>query len=646
MSAITGLLRLRDRVSGKEIEEMNRVLNHRGPDGVETKTRGPAGFGHQSLETTPEADSLTLPVHDETYLFTCDARIDNRDELRSRLAIEANREVSDAELILAAYDKWGERCPEALLGAFAFAVWDSEAERLFLARDHMGVKPLYYYTDETVFAFATEMKALLAREFIDGTINQKRVGTYLVGHDDQKEQTAYDELYRVPPATAMTVESHSVSKQTYWELDPSRELHLGSDEAYTEQFREIFADAVRSRMRGAPPIGTTLSGGLDSSSVACTAAHYRTFDEPVHTFSLVFDDLPACDEREYIEAVLREGSFESHYIPGDSKGPLSYLDEILWCADGPFAGTNMFMHRDLYRSVADQNVRILLEGVDGDSVVSHGFRYLAELASSGRLLSLARAVKAASEFELFEQRSIRQVLWQFVVTPLAPESGRSLWRRVRGGEDVVANNPIIDKAFADRIGLRQMIEQSASRFEPARTERQFHYNQLQNGVQPRSLELANKVAGYYGVEPRFPFFDKRLVEFCLALPASQKFHVDGTRIVLRRSLSDILPDAIESRTDKASSAENLKQGLLRRNGEKLTDLVEELPDPLESMIASTELARVRQSAREQDPTLDEIMTLWRVAVLSRWMSDNQSDETNSAPAGPKRCENHNIDVSN
>jgi asparagine synthase (glutamine-hydrolysing) len=181
-------------------------------------------------------------------------------------------EVSDSQLILAAYIKWGEDCPQHLLGDFIFVIWDGHKQQLFCARDHFGVKPFYYhYAAGKRFAFATEIKAVLGLPDVPRQLNEVRVAEHLLELNEDPTITLYEDILRLPAAHSMTVSRKGIQQQRYWSLDPTRELRLGSDEEYAQKFREIFTEAVRCRLRSAFPVGSTLSGGLDSSSIVCVA---------------------------------------------------------------------------------------------------------------------------------------------------------------------------------------------------------------------------------------------------------------------------------------------------------------------------------------------------------------------------------------
>src|SRR3989442_1012999 len=207
VSGIAGLWRLDGRpTEPAELDRMLARLAHRGPDGAGAWRHGPVALGHRMLHTTPESLRECQPLVGTTgdLVLVADARIDNRAELCPLLP--APSDATDAELILAAYERWGEHCPEHLLGDFAFAIWDGRAQRLFCARDHFGVKPLYYHhRPSRLFAFASEIKGLLALADIPRRLNETRVAAYLVPLFEDKEVTFYEEIVRLPPAHRMVV---------------------------------------------------------------------------------------------------------------------------------------------------------------------------------------------------------------------------------------------------------------------------------------------------------------------------------------------------------------------------------------------------------------------------------------------------------
>ncbi|HTY24953.1 MAG TPA: asparagine synthase-related protein, partial [Desulfomonilaceae bacterium] len=276
MSGIAGIF-LRDGspVHDSVLAAMLQTMNYRGPDGSSIWNEGMLGLGHLILNSTPESLNENLPKSNETghLIITADARIDNRDELMAELSItsELRKTIDDDKLILLAHEMWDEAAPEKLEGDFAYCIWDRVEKKLFCCRDTFGVRPLYYYLDDKIFAFASEIRPLLKLDGIPTRLNEVMVADYLIGMQDDQAITFYKGIFRLPPAHCITVDPHGVRIRRYWSPQLSRKLELNSDEEYAEAFRNLFVEAVRCRLRSVYPVATTLSGGLDSSSVTCVA---------------------------------------------------------------------------------------------------------------------------------------------------------------------------------------------------------------------------------------------------------------------------------------------------------------------------------------------------------------------------------------
>jgi len=491
---------------------------------------------------------------------------------------------------------------------------------LFCARDHFGVKPFYYHhRPERLFAFASEIKGLLVVPEIPKRLNETRVADYLLPLLEDKAITFYEDIVRLPPAHQMTVGRGGVRIEQYWALDPARERRLGSDAEYAAAFRELFTDAVRCRLRSAFPVGSLLSGGLDSSSVACTARALRAPEGggPLHTFSAVFDDVPVCDEHCFIDAVLAGGGFEAHYVRGDRLSPLADLDGVLDQQDEAFYAPNLFLHWGLYGAARDAGVRILLDGLDGDSTVSHGLGRLAELARAGRWLTLARELRRLS-------RHFDASPWRFfrfhVVRRIAPAPVRRLWRLLRGHRGPSWNPPAtIGSAFARRSNVDARVRAlRGDGVEAIPSERADHHRVLTQGLVPFALEVADRAAAAFGLEPRYPFFDKRLAEFCLALPADQKLRDGWTRFVLRGAMAGILPEAVRWRGGKSDLSPNFVRALLGAQTAALQEVV--LGDSA-AIAPYVDLGAVRAAWRRLLDTEAEqdALVVWQAVTLALWL---------------------------
>ncbi len=618
MSAIAGIYLLDGGlVDQEDLERMVARIAHRGLDGEGCWINGTVGLGHRLLNTTPESIHEKQPVVDAMgqLAITADARIDNRDELIGSLGIDGHvkRRITDAALILRAYEKWGEDCPAKLLGDFAFAIWDGREHRFFCARDHFGVKPFYYYhRSGSAFVFGSEIKALLCIPEVPRRLNETRVAEYLVPMLEDEAITFYQEIFRLPPGHSMTLSAEKVSVRPYWFLDPSRELRLRSDEEYAEAFRELFTEAVRCRLRSAFPVGSLLSGGLDSSSIVCVArkllpAHGNT---QLHTFSAIYDEVQECDERPFIKAVLAQNGLKPHYVHADRLSPLTDLDRVFYHQDEPFWVPNLFMFwGGLYSTAHGQGVRVLLDGMDGDTTVSHGLAYLEELARSGRWVALAKEVtRLGQRFN----RAPWWFLWRYILNPLIPEPIRKAWRSWDGGA-------VMNREFARHVGLpdrAQMLRRHMPR--RARISREGHWRELTSGLNAYALEVLDKAASAFSIEPRYPFFDKRLAEFCLALPPEQKLYQGWNRVVMRRAMEKILPEEVRWRGGKADLSPNFTRGLLAFERGILEDVILRNPQVILPYVDTSQL-REAYKRYLAGTGYKDALTIWKTVTLALWL---------------------------
>ena len=638
MSAIAGVFRTDgQKVERRDLEGMANILAHRGPDGSGVWNSGSIGLAHRLLWTTPESLHEHLPRlrPDSNLVVTADVRLDNRAELIGRLGLigVASADVTDSELILRAYERWEDDCASYFIGDFALAIWDARRCRLYCARDHFGVKPFFYfYQPGHAFVFASEIKALRVLPGVPSRVNELAVADHLVPQYDATS-TYYQDIVRLAPAHYVVVAPEGTRLQRYWSLDPSRELRLSTDDEYAEGFRHLLTEAVRSRMRSAFPVGSMLSGGLDSSSITCIARNLHAIDNGSRgwpTFSAVHDVVTECDERRYINAVLARGGYEPSLFDADQVSPLSDLEEVLWHQDEPLLAGNLYLNWGLYRAARERGIRIVLDGFDGDTTVSHGLGYLVELANSDRWLSLASEVVpfARKNGERWAE-ALWSWFWRYELDPLTANT--RVVRRIRrwatsrlsagrasSSAEVRAEwLAIFNPDFAKRVdpaGRRRALAGVAPN-----TERETHYRYLSDAGMPHTLEVLDRAASAFALEPRFPFWDRRLVEFCLALPPGQKIRHGWTRMVLRRGMDGILPPLIQWRGGKTNHQAGFEHGMLTFERELLNELVYSGSDVVAPYV---DVGTLRQQfARSLSPARTDATfnVVWLVVSLALWL---------------------------
>lgn len=622
MSGIAGLWRLDGRrVDGAELDAMLEPLARRGPDGSGAWLDGAVGLGHRMLQVTPESLHEKLPVVDQggELALTADVRLDNREELLHALHVpeSALGPVGDAELLLRAWRTWGEACPAHLLGDFAFAVWDGRRGALFCARDPAGMKPLYYHHTPRLFAFASEVKALLALPGVPRRIDELQVGRYLMPGLADRAATFYAGVRRLPAGHRLTVTLSGAAPTAYWALDPTHEAPPASDAEHADAFRTVFTDAVRRRLRSAFPIGAALSGGLDSSSVVVVARSLAP--APLATYSAVFPTVPECDERGYVDAVVAGGGLRPRAVRGDVLDPLTELEQAPRHAGETFHPPGYYMHDALYAAARADGMRAFLEGTGGDLVVSHGTGHLHDLARRGRWLALLGVARQLAR--AYEQSTVRVL--RAVAGAVAPDAVRRVWRAAHRhpplGEPLVRAD-LARRVDAEHRALAAALEVTGppARRAPLDGARRHQWEHLTAHGFADVVEGLEAAAADAGLELRDPFLDRRVLELCLALPADQKIRGGTTRVVLRHAIGPLLPHAIRERPGKAPLDRMLARGLAAYGRERLTARMRDAREVLAPFVNVDALERVYQRYLQHGARRD-LHAVWRLASLAIWV---------------------------
>lgn len=644
MSAIAVIYRLNN--APVEHEEMRRMLDrleHRGTDDQGHHIENNIGLGHRMRWTTPESLNEKLPLRtvEGSSVITCDARIDNRSELIAELFCSSTRnaDITDSSIILRAYEKWGEGCAEKLLGDFVFAIWDGTAKKLFCARDSMGVKHFYYYfRPNALFAIASEPKALFCLPDIPRRLNETNIGDILMLNHQDKEITPYQEIKRLPANSAVRVDKDGVKIWEYWRPVGKAKRRFRSHGDYEEEFRAIFTEAVECRLRNIRPAGSLLSGGLDSSSISCVASRFldQTGGPPLETFSAVFPSIAKIDsridERKFIDSVVQNIRCKANYVEADAVSPFLDMVKLQWHADHPIAAPNVFMDWALFKAARERDAGVLLSGFDGDSTVSYGYEAFRSLARQGRWWRLFRDAAALNKNMPAKHHSFKKLVWTDGFVDATPDLVRQAWRIAHGRPRHLPKNAelpgsmgyhyaSIDPAFALQRDLKNRYFEAVSRNHPESVDpAEAHWNALCGGVFAFALESFEKLAAAFEIEPRFPFFDRRLIEFCISLPAEQKVRNGWTRSILRRAMNNILPSDVQWRTDKANIGLSYKVNMLRHGRTEVEQALFGSTNMLEKFIDKETLAAAyKRYASEPIKHGKEAMLIISSVYLSSWL---------------------------
>ena len=493
---------------------VTRAIASRGQDRQAVRSAGPCTLMHAAQWTTSEAEHEDQPQRHVTrdLWLAADARVDNRADLAEALSSSTEQPLrTDADFILASYERWGADLVNHVVGDFAFALWDGEREQLLVARDPFGIRPVFLARTHGGLLAASTLPAVLAGIAGERSIDESYLAHFLHGLPP-RDRSIWAGVERLPPGHLRIVDRERDVTEQYW--SPSLEPLVQPLEATIEQIRSCFDEAVRCRLRTRDGVATDLSGGLDSSTIAATAARLTTGVRPI---SLAYRIDPEAFEMPYIQAVIDHLGLDAHVIEADELATLDPVVDIrahrepLYAVDVSDTGARFDAALSLGCSVS-------LAGVGGDEAL-YG-------SSDGRLDHL--------------RQSLRNTALRWVAGH--PDGLLAQGLRVRRAR----------RARRDRPWLRVPYQQWAGRVPPygqrLGAERLAAYD---SPWQSAALELTDRVAAERGVEVRYPFLDRRLVEMCLRLPEAQVKDDDRTRGLHRRAFGPRLPLLVALRTDKA-----------------------------------------------------------------------------------------------
>jgi len=560
VSGILGLWNLDGRpVDAGLLETLNARLRHRGPDGEGYWIQGPVGLAAQMFRVTPESLDETQPLIDPSGVAVVfDGRLDNRDELLGALT-DLQAGCPDAALVVTAYRRFGESFPEKLNGDFALALYDAGESRLVLARDSIGVRPLYYTRAGDTFLFASEIKALLAHPQVATRPNDETLADWVLRFpgEDNRGTTFFEGIYSLPPAHEAVLTARHFAVRRYWDFDTTCQVRLQSLPDYVEAFQHHFDNAVRRRLRCRGPAAVSVSGGLDSSSIFCWAETRRRAS-PAALPSLLgfthhFPKGSAADEEGFVAEIERQYDLGIERVPVALVGPQRGVRDEVWSVECPVL--NLLWHSDsLYLdTIRRRGASVVLTGHWGDHFLGNR-SYMVDYVIRGEWGRLWR-------FARQHPRRFRRNFPRLLFRHLTPEG----WLRPVRWVRAKLVRPAWDiRCYSD--SFVRLIRQRELAWKPfagpfASAHAASLYLEVRGRYHVAALEWSSKVAARHGVEAAFPFLDRDLIGFLMAIPGEATNWDEVGKGLLRHAMRDILPPAIAARSGKARLGEFLNPAL-------------------------------------------------------------------------------------
>jgi len=513
----------------KLLAAMSLRLTHRGPDGEGTRICGNAGLVHRRLAIIDLTEDGLQPMTNEdgTLWLVFNGEIYNYIELRAILEKKGHRFAShsDTEVILHAYEEWGVGCVSEFNGMWAFALWDDRQQRLFCARDRFGIKPFYYTQVNGSFLFASEIKALLAHPDVGKRPNDTALGTYLAwGVLDHSEQTMFEGVLQLKPAHWMMINTGGPETPfRYWEakVSPAFTSPVSDDEAASGLLKHLHS-ATSIHLRSDVPIGTCLSGGIDSSTLTVLINNLIREEAPASvgnrqkTFSAVFTD-KRFDESRYIDEIVATTGVDAHKTEPSQKDVWDDLDRLVYMQDEPFGSLSIYAQYCVMR-LAKENVKVVLDGQGADELLGG---YLAYQGSYIRGL-VRRYHWATALREILGSLRNHRGFFRDAASQLRVRKQRRQLLKITSGP-VHRYDGTLDEVLGRELAATNL---------------------------PALLHYEDRNSMAFSIESRVPYLDVRLVEYIAALPLSQKIRKGVTKFSLRKAIKGIVPESIRCRMDK------------------------------------------------------------------------------------------------
>jgi asparagine synthase (glutamine-hydrolysing) len=529
---------------------MTSVLSHRGPDDKGIYTEGHVGLGHQRLSIIDLSVAGHQPMsnEDNSIWIIFNGEIYNYEVLRKELITRGHvfKSHTDTEVIIHLYEDAGTECVHKLRGMFAFAIWDSKRQQLFLARDRAGKKPLVYAKLDRAFVFASEIKSLLQDPSVRTEINPEAMHHYLTYQYVPGPMTIFQSIKKLPPAHMLTLCNGEITIQQYWNISYAQKIELSSINGYIEQFMDIFREAVKIRLRSDVPLGAFLSGGIDSSAIVAVMSQIG--NQPVKTFSIGFEEADY-NELQYAKKVANR--FQTDHKEFKVKpNAINILPKLVWHYDEPYADPSA-IPTYYVSQLTREYVTVALNGDGGDESFAGYERYVADRFATvyEKIPHFLREKIIKKAVNLLPYREYR---WSLIrrlkrfINSIAEEPGQRYvqWLCYFTNE---MKEKLYSPSFMQKVLLFDSVEITADMFNQSDAENLLEKTLFSDVMLYLPYDLLVKVdiaSMANSLEARSPFLDQKVMEFAASLPANLKLRGMQTKFILKKAFESLLPKEI------------------------------------------------------------------------------------------------------
>jgi asparagine synthase (glutamine-hydrolysing) len=636
MCGIAGIVssdRLRANDSERVIE-MRDVLAHRGPDAAGLFSDDHAALGHRRLSIVDlAAGQQPLANEDETVWITFNGEIYNHADVRQHLEQHGHtyRTRSDTETIVHAYEQWGDECVDHLRGMFAFAIWDAPRRKLLLARDRLGVKPLYWAQCGDRLVFASEIKSILESGLIHARANEPAIPELLGTRALAGARTMFEGIFKLMPGHILTFERGRVSIRCYWDVPREPGERSRSRTEDVQQFRALLEQSVRLRLMSDVPLGVFLSGGIDSSVIAALMA--RMIDRPLQTFSVAFADR-AFNELGYAREVATAIGADAHEVVIDDRDFFGALPRLLWHEDEPIAHPSSV---PLYfvSALAKEHVKVVLTGEGSDELLAGYGRYPRALLNwhagsvYARVLPDGIRRQVAGAMSSLPGRVGRYARRSFLAVDHTPDL---TFFDNFAAVSVAAQRRLLSPVLAPLANSEWAYGPSMEYFSAPGTGSMLSrvlYADLK-GYLVELLMKQDQMSMAASIESRVPFLDHHLVEFAAQLPEDRKLSAFSTKRILREAAADVLPERILKRP-KMGFPVPFASWIAGGWGDVVRDVLLDRRSRQRGVLAPDAVEQMLANPGKPPYTADTVWTLFNLELWFRTFIDGEGVQTLPSP---------------
>jgi asparagine synthase (glutamine-hydrolysing) len=546
MCGIAGILKYNNSRAGKEaIHLMTDAIAHRGPDSDGFYYGEELAFGHRRLAIIDLSSAANQPFTDNSgrYVMVFNGEMYNYQEVRSAIPDYTFQTNSDTEVLLAAYIKWGPGCISRFRGMFTFAIWDQLEKELFVARDRMGVKPLYFYSDDQQFIFASETRAILASGLVKRTINQAALREYFSFQSVSYPYSLIKDIVQLEAGAWMKIKNGHIEKRVYWDVTDSAVEFDFSDIGLVQQhIRKLMLQSVERRLVSDVPVGAFLSGGIDSSAIVGLMA--EAGGGRPNTFNIAFEE-KAFDESNYADIVAKKFGSDHHRI---LLKPSVFLDELQNALNAMDTATGDGINTYVVsKAIRQQGITVALSGVGGDELFA-GYPFFMQYLQMQKcrwLWNFPGSVRKAVAGGLMMgglSGKANRILQLLKADSPAIENAYPVFRQILSPE-LISSLVSLNGSASAYTAVQQELKRKAAHLQSLPLLSQVSASELLGYTQHTLLKDTDQMSMAVSLEVREPFFDQDLVEFMLAVPDQIKTPVYAKSLLVE-SLKPMLPDEV------------------------------------------------------------------------------------------------------